>query len=351
MNALAYAPIQEKWITSFIQAFRSSKVDDGELVAILSESESRPSLVKLAELALLRMNARPFHVVVPTPPADAPVPIRSTGHSVAIQEHEGVIAALSACSFVVDVTVEGLLHATERGQILNNGTRILMISNEHPEVLERLLPDESLKPKVQRGVVLAKAARHMTVTSNAGTNLKVDMCNANVGGGWGYADEPGMMAHWPGGLCAFYPQGGSVNGTVVLDYGDINLTFKRYIESPITLTIENDFIVDIAGSGFDTALMRSYFDAWNDPNAYAVAHLGWGMNPKARWDALTMYDKNDVNGTEQRAFAGNFLFSTGSNRFADRFTLGHFDLPMRNCTIKLDDTIVVSNGQLVGALA
>ena len=60
---------------------------------------------------------------------------------------------------------------------------------------------------------------------------------------------------------------------------------------------------------------------------------------------------NDVNGTEQRAFAGNFLFSTGSNRFANRYTLGHFDLPMRNCTIALDDTVVVERGRLCPALS
>ena len=343
--------VQEKWIVAFIRAFEACRVKEGELVAILSESESRSILVKLSELALLRMKARPFHVVVPTPAADAPVPIRSTGHSIAIQEHPAVIAALSACGFVVDVTVEGLLHATERGPILSSGTRVLMVSNEHPEVLARLLPDPALKAKVQKGVAMAKAARQMRVTSASGTDLVVEMANANVGGGWGFADEPGMMAHWPGGLCAFYAREGAVNGTVVMDCGDLNLTFKRYLDTPIRLTIEKDFIVDITGPGLDAALMRSYFEAWEDRNAYAVAHLGWGMNPTARWDALTMYDRNDINGTEQRAFAGNFLFSTGSNRFANRYTHGHFDLPMRNCTIALDDLTVVERGRLCAALS
>ena len=31
--------------------------------------------------------------------------------------------------------------------------------------------------------------------------------------------------------------------------------------------------------------------------------------------------------TEQRAFAGNFLYSTGANEVAGRHTLGHYDLP------------------------
>jgi 2,5-dihydroxypyridine 5,6-dioxygenase len=343
--------IQDKWIASFVSAFQACKVREGELAAILSETESRPILVKLAELALLRLNARPFHVVVPTPPSAAPVPIRSTGHSMAIQEHPAVIKALSACTFVADVTVEGLLHSIERGPILSGGTRVLMVSNERPEVLERLLPDPALKAKVQKGVAMAKAAKRMRISSAAGTDLTVDMTGANIGGGWGYADEPGMMAHWPGGLCAFYAREGAVNGVVVMDAGDVNLTFKRYLEKPIRLKVESDYIVDIAGEGLDAALMKSYFEAWNDRNAYAVAHLGWGMNSRARWDSLVMFDREDINGTEQRAFAGNFLFSTGSNRFANRYTQGHFDLPMRNCSIALDGKLIVDAGQLAPELA
>ena len=75
------------------------------------------------------------------------------------------------------------------------------------------------------------------------------------------------------------------------------------------------------------------------------------MNPGARWDTLVMYDRRDLNCTEQRAFAGNFLFSTGANETAGRFTPCHFDIPMRHCTVKLDDLVVVSNGVVQGALA
>ncbi|HEY0525350.1 MAG TPA: 2,5-dihydroxypyridine 5,6-dioxygenase, partial [Stellaceae bacterium] len=83
----------------------------------------------------------------------------------------------------------------------------------------------------------------------------------------------------------------------------------------------------------------------------AVSHAGWGMNPAARWDALALYDKRDTNGTELRAFAGNFLYSTGANEHAGRHTLGHFDLPMRGCTIALDGEVIVDAGLLLGELA
>ena len=102
--------------------------------------------------------------------------------------------------------------------------------------------------------------------------------------------------------------------------------------------------------GLDAELMREYYAAF-DRNAYAVSHVGWGMNPAARWDSLVMFDKDQINGTELRALAGSFLLSTGANEFANRFTRGHFDLPMRNCSVWLDDQQIIDKGALLPPLA
>jgi len=168
-----------------------------------------------------------------------------------------------------------------------------------------------------------------------------------VGGVWGYTEKPGTLSHWPGGLCLAFPKAGSVNGALVMAPGDLNLTFKRYAEKAVHLTIDDDYVTKIEGDSLDAELMREYFAAWGDREAYAVSHVGWGLNARARWDALALYDKRDVNGTEQRAFAGNFLYSTGANEVAGRHTLGHFDLPFRHCTIELDGKAVVKEGKLV----
>jgi len=142
-----------------------------------------------------------------------------------------------------------------------------------------------------------------------------------------------------------------VSGTVVLAPGDINLTFNRYMESAVRLTIVDDHIESIDGDGLDAELFRSYLAAFGDRASYATSHVGWGMNPAARWDYLELYDKREIWGTEARAFAGNFLYSTGANENAGRFTAGHFDLPMRGHTVLLDDRPVVVDGTLVPELA
>ena len=98
--------------------------------------------------------------------------------------------------------------------------------------------------------------------------------------------------------------------------GDINLTFKTYVRETVRLRIEDDHIVAIEGDGLDAELFRSYLAAFGDRESYAVSHVGFGMNRAARWDYLELYDKAQINGTEARAFAGNFLFSTGANENA-----------------------------------
>jgi 2,5-dihydroxypyridine 5,6-dioxygenase len=282
---------------------------------------------------------------VPSPAAGA-VPVRSTGASMALTGQGAAVTSLARCAVVVDCTVEGLQHAAELPTILAGGARVLVVSNEHPEILERCLPRAEDEAVVRDAMRRMKSARRMTVFSRAGTDLQVDLAGARIGGVWGFTSKPGTLTHWPGGLALAFPAAGGVNGTLVLDRGDVNLTFKRYLADAVRLQIEDDHVSDVIGDSPDAELMRGYFAAWGDRAAYAVSHVGWGLNPRARWDAMAFYDKSDFNGTELRAFAGNFLYSTGANEVAGRHTAGHFDLPLRGCTVELDGQAVVRDGQL-----
>jgi len=340
--------IEPAWLEAFEAVLRRCALQTGDTVAVLAESQSRPVLVQLAQLAAARIGCRVFTLTLATPHHDGPA-IRSTGASAAIQAIAPVVSALAASTLVVDCTVEGLMHAPELPAILKGGARVLYVSNEHPEVLARLAPSGhgSLEPCVKDHVKRLRAAREMHVTSSAGTDLRISLQGAVAGGNWGTTVRPGTITHWPGGLALAFPAAGSVHGRLVLAEGDVNLTFKRYIERPITLTIEADYITRIEGAGVDAELMRSYIAAWNEADAYAVSHVGYGLNPAARWDSMALYDKRDFNGTELRAFAGNFLYSTGANEVAGRHTRGHFDLPMRHCTITLDGVPVIEHGTLL----
>ena len=339
--------MEPAWLDAFEAVLGRCGLQAGDTVAVLSESQTRPVLPELARLAAARRGAQVFSLVLPSVFSSGTPVARSTGASPVLRQLAPVVTALAGSTLVVDCTVEGLMHAPELPAILKGGARVLYVSNEHPEALARLLPDDGLEPLVKEHVKRLRAAREMRVSSEAGTDLSISLQGAVCGGNWGYTTRPGTMTHWPGGLALAFPAAGSVNGTLVLAEGDVNLTFKRYVERPVTLRIERDYASRIEGAGVDADLMRSYIAAWGDREAYAVSHVGYGLNAAARWDSMALYDKRDFNGTELRAFAGNFLYSTGANEVAGRHTLGHFDLPLRHCTVRLDGTTVVEAGQLL----
>ncbi|MXW58393.1 MAG: peptidase M29 [Acidimicrobiia bacterium] len=342
--------IESTWVRRYAEQFEACRLVPTEIAVVLSETRSRPEIVQTARLALSQCGVTPVDVVVTTPPNPGPLPIRSTGASVALAANPAALGALTNAEFIVDCTVEGLLHAPELGQILARGARVLMISNEHPENTERWPHDPTLADRVAAGVALLEQAEVMEVVSAAGTDLTVDLTGAVRAGSHGWCTDPGTIAHWPGGLVLAFPASGKVNGTVVLAPGDVNLTFKEYVRDPVTLTVVDDYITAIEGSGVDAELFRSYLAAFDEPDAYAVSHVGWGMNTSARWEAMALWDKADHNGTELRAFAGNFLYSTGANEVAGRYCRGHFDLPMRGCTVTLDGNPVVVAGELAAEL-
>lgn len=347
-NGMLQETIEPAWLDAFEAVLGRCALQAGDTVAVLSESRSRPILPELARLAAARLGAQVFSLVLPSVTQDAALPVaRSTGASPVLRQIAPVVGALAGSTLVVDCTVEGLMHAPELPAILKGGARVLYVSNEHPEALARLLPDPTLEPLVKDHVKRLRGARELRVTSPAGTDLAVSLQGAVCGGNWGYTSRPGTMTHWPGGLALAFPARGSVHGTLVLAEGDVNLTFKRYLEKPVTLRIEDDHVTRIEGAGLDADLMRSYIAGWGDREAYAVSHVGYGLNRAARWDSMALYDKRDFNGTELRAFAGNFLYSTGANEVAGRHTLGHFDLPLRHCTVRLDGSTVIDNGKLV----
>ena len=343
--------LEPRWVDVFDHVFGLCAVQRGDVCAVLSETASRRDLVQLAEFALARRGARWFHVVLPQRPVTTPVPVRSTGASDAIAGVDAVVAALSKCAFVADCTVEGLMHAPELPAILAGGARVLYVSHEHPEILERCVPQAGDEAPVRDAMRRLKSAKRMTVTSAAGTELDIGLDGARVGGVWGFTSRPGTLSHWPGGLVLAFPAAGRVRGTLVLDRGDVNLTFKRYLADPVRLVIDDDHVVDVVGDSPDAQMMRGHYAAWAEHEghrgAYAVSHVGWGLNRRARWDSMLFHDKADFNGTELRAFGGNFLYSTGANEVAGRHTLGHFDLPLRGCTVALDGEVVVDRGELV----
>jgi 2,5-dihydroxypyridine 5,6-dioxygenase len=192
------------------------------------------------------------------------------------------------------------------------------------------------------------------VYSDAGTDLTYSCGEYPVMTQWGYADERGHFDHWGAGHIHTFPNEGSAHGTVMMQPGDIViLPYCRYVADPVKLTVREGHVVNIEG-GLDAKLMRDWLadgkSGEDDRDPYAVSHLGWGMNPQALWYGIALNgDEPEVSRAAARTFPGNFLFSTGPNSQGGgkRTTRGHYDVPMRDCSIELDGRVIVKDGRIV----
>jgi len=331
----------------FQEELQLCNLQPGEVLAVVSESGTRPEYIEASLGAAQALGARVFHVALPkTHRQDVPFAYREQAGSNRRSGLATAVRALKEADLVIDLTVEGLIHAPERSEILSRRARMLTII-EPPDILHRCFPRPDLRRRVERAAQLLEQSRTMRVRSEAGTDLTMTVAGVPIITQYGYTDQPQRWDHWPSGLVAAYPIEGSTNGTVVLDVGDIVFPFKRYIQSPVQFIVREGFIAEIRGNGLDADLLRDYFASWRDREAYATSHMGWGLDETARWNALALYDKSEIIGVEPRSFYGNFMFSTGPNRYANRFTQCHLDMPMRHCTVHLDDQPVIERGEII----
>lgn len=332
-------------LSAFRQQLQLCRVREGEHLVVLSEPGSRPDYVEAAFGAALDLGA---HVISATVPAGSPSPTPSTHTGsgtglVSVLEDEVVQKLLADADIVLDLTREGFIHAPVQQKILRADTRILFVCDA-PDVLTRNMPKAEDKQDVLAAVDKVRAAKEMTVTSAHGTELRVDLTDCHPGFQTGFADDPGRWDHWPSKMCLFWPK--APDGRIVLAPGDILLPFKEFVRSEVVLDVSGGCIEAIHG-GADARLLETYMADCDDEWARYTSHMGWGLMKTADWFATAMYGKHEIMGMEARAFAGNFLWSTGPHPFMDRDSHAHLDIAMRDCTIALDGRAVVDAGALV----
>ena len=328
--------------------FELSQVKKGETIAIVSDLGTRREYVQASFAAADELGADIYEMCVNSIPGWTKVGVPTIGQC------KGTLEALAAADIIVIFHVP--LFAKWLRVVMDNKVRVLMIIDA-PDDLEQLMSPPGLKEALKHAEGIYQQTRMVRVTSDAGTDLSYERGEYPVMTQWGYADEPGHFDHWGGGHIHTFPNEGSAHGTVVFQPGDIViLPYCRYVTDPVRLEVREGHVTNVDG-GLDAKLMRDWLDdgkaAATDRDPYAVSHLGWGMNPQALWYGLALNgDDPERSRAAARTFPGNFLFSTGPNTQGGgkRITRGHYDVPMRDCSIALDGKLVVDHGKLVDPL-
>ncbi|HEY8327642.1 MAG TPA: 2,5-dihydroxypyridine 5,6-dioxygenase [Rhodanobacter sp.] len=322
------------------------KVNASETVAVLTVGEGFAQRADAFAAAAQQLGAKVVRVRArPAPGTDNPM--ASLGINTLGQDPDAM-AQLKAVDLVIDLML--LLWSKEQLEIQAAGTRILM-AVDADENLERLFPSEDLRHRIEAGERRLRRARRLCFTNAAGTDISYDIEGSPVLTEYGYTDTPGRWDNWPGGLLATGARDRAVNGTVVLDRGDIiYYPVARQLDGRVTLTVADGYVTDIAG-GAEAEELRRYIASYDDPRAYAVSHIGWGFNERCRWAERRPDGSTDVGMIDGRAYYGNVLFSTGPDLEigGSNDTPCHLDMPMLGCTLWLDDEMILEQGRILPA--
>jgi 2,5-dihydroxypyridine 5,6-dioxygenase len=320
-------------------------VREGETVAVLSQLDERLDYADAFMAAARKLGATTYHVRLgeasSTLLGDAGA---WTVGATPLAGNEAALDSLKRADLVIDLMF--LLFSKEQLEIQEAGARMLLCV-EPVDNLARLFPTADQRRRVEASEELIARAKTLRFTNAAGSDVTYQIGAYPVMTEYGFTDIPGRWDHWPAGFLFTSGADDGVDGKVVVDRGDIIITpFKKFVSDPVEITIEAGRIQDIRG-GHDAELLRDYIAGFDDEKAYGISHIGWGCNEKARWSGLAN-DRRSI-GMESRAFYGNTLFSTGPNQElgGDNDTECHIDIPMRNCSMFLDDEPVIIDGEFV----
>jgi 2,5-dihydroxypyridine 5,6-dioxygenase len=322
-----------------LEQLKQSGVHEGEKVVVLSQGDERLDYADAFLAAGQRMGARMYHLRLPAPlPGDGSWAVGQTG----LAGNPEAVEALKKADMVVDLIF--LLFSPEQMAIQAAGARVLTAVEPAP-LLARLMPTKQLRERVEVGVDYMKKAKSLRITSKAGTDVVYKMGVYPTVGEYGSTDEAGRWDHWPAAFVFSGAADDGVDGQIVLAPGDVLLPLNVYVREPVIYTIEKGFIQDIRG-GLEADLIKSYMKTFNDPRGMGMSHVGWGLDHRANWHGLC--DFGGGMGMELRSFYGNVMFSTGPNNElgGPNDTACHLDIPMRNCSLFLDDEPMVLDGDI-----
>jgi len=261
------------------------KLKSGETFAITADTESDARVVEAVARAAFAVGAKPMVIWLASPlgvgkAADPMLPVKALS------------AALKESDAWVEFNNQWLLYSTpyEIATRENKNLRYLCLVGMNADMMTRCLGRvdyPNLKVFEETITDMTKKARHMKLTTPAGTNVEFDndptrpmICEV------GYADTPG--SHMLSGQIGWSPTFETINGIIAFD-GSI-VPPIGIVKEPVKLHVERGKIVRIEG-GKDAVDYEAWLRSFNDPNMFNMAHVCYGFNPGAKLTGNILEDE------------------------------------------------------------
>ncbi|MFN8449138.1 MAG: hypothetical protein U0521_11240 [Anaerolineae bacterium] len=322
-------------IAAFQRTLALCNLKPGERVMVYADHHTPRHYAAAALSAAQQSGADVFQVTIPMEQGEI---------------REGVVWDLwHGIDLVIDLeSVATSVYQPLRVSALAAGVRILRVAQPE-DVLLRLPPELDIRDRVRDAEERLRAASEMTVASETGTDLTINLEGRTAFGLWGAADQPGKWDHWSVAVVVGGANRPRTNGTLVLEIGDVLLQTQRYLSSRVSLTIEEGIITRIDG-GVDAAMLRQWFAAWNDERAYHISHIGWGCDPRADWGRMARKEPGGIGDAE--SFAGVFQIAFGRDTSwyiggGTNDVVAHIDFNCLRHSIALDGRQITDAGSFV----
>jgi hypothetical protein len=172
---------------------------------------------------------------------------------------------------------------------------------------------EKLRERADKVEKLMRDVRRVHVTTPLGTDLWLAINPKFFVKEDGRINEPGKLANYPIGECAFSPDWRGSDGILVVD-GPCGGNINQHIldkGKPLRLTIKDGEVISAEGGEEALKLWRAYLDSGNNKqnHAYKLAELGIGINSRALEDKPREY----WGSTEGEKKYGTVHIAVGSN--------------------------------------
>ena len=306
-------------------------VQPGEQVLIVADRGTLSIAEAVAEAATER-GAEATLAIMPLRAADSQEPSPT------------VAAAMKSADVIFTPVSRSITHTNAMKQAVARGARAAAMSAYTEDLLmsEALQVDfQSLAPtclEVGRQLTVAGRAH---LTTPAGTDLHMDLTarKANaltcIVGKGEFSPVPNIEAN-------IVPLEGSPEGIIVAD-GSVPYLGIGLLLEPIRFRVEGGHIVSVEG-GEQARVLKQAWESQRDPNAYNIAELGIGLNPKARMTGVMLEDEGVY---------GSVHIGTGTsiNLGGTVKASSHYDLLMWKPTLVLDDGALLQDGVLAEGVA
>ncbi len=308
-------------------------VKAGEDVLITADTSSDMRVAELLAGAALGVGAHPVIVRY------------ETRYASAIEPPKPVAGAALGADVWIELQLGYIMHSNAFRAAMERGTRYTCLTGLDVQMLVDTVGRVDYAGVTRLGnrlVELLSAAEVIRFTSANGMDISAQRGDRPIHLRGIPADKPGMSVMLAGQI-SFNPLEETQNGTLVFDGAIWPPDENGLIANPVTLTVENGVVTDIAGDGRDAAIFRNWMASHGDPNMYRVAHWSLGFNPGVTRSTGRIVEDERVFGCVEIGIGTKGAWIGGEPWVAAAHTDGSSLLPSIYC----DGVAIEENGKYV----